>query len=105
MEKRDLYDEKRNLTGETIYKGEPVPDGKYIIVVLIFIVLMLKNNAYAIEDEKTEYSKAYQQYLELSEEEKSKVSVIPRKYDVSMDILYKKQAENIIKSKSKKIIF
>lgn len=37
MEKRDLYDEKRNLTGETIYKGEPVPDGKYIIVVLIFI--------------------------------------------------------------------
>lgn len=37
MEKRDLYDENRKLTGETIYKGESIPDGKYIIVVLIFI--------------------------------------------------------------------
>ena len=23
MEKRDLYDENRELTGETVYKGEP----------------------------------------------------------------------------------
>ena len=37
MEKRDLYDEKRELTGETIYKGEEIPNGKYIIVVLVFI--------------------------------------------------------------------
>jgi 8-oxo-dGTP pyrophosphatase MutT (NUDIX family) len=37
MEKRDLYDENRNLTGKTIYKGEPIPDGNYIIVVLVFI--------------------------------------------------------------------
>ena len=37
MEKRDLYNEKRELTGETIYKGEEIPDGKYIIVVLVFI--------------------------------------------------------------------
>ena len=37
MEKRDLYDENRNLTGETIYKGEEIPEGKYIIVVLVFI--------------------------------------------------------------------
>lgn len=34
MEKRDLYDINRNLTGETIYKGEPIPDNRYIIVVL-----------------------------------------------------------------------
>lgn len=34
MEKRDLYDINRNLTGETIYKGEPIPPNKYIIVVL-----------------------------------------------------------------------
>lgn len=37
IEKRDLYDENRNLTGETIYKGEEIPEGKYINVVLVFI--------------------------------------------------------------------
>lgn len=34
---RDLYDENRNLTGQTVRKGEPTPEGSYIIVVLIFI--------------------------------------------------------------------
>ena len=37
LEKRDLYDENRILTGETIFKGEDIPEGKYIIVVLVFI--------------------------------------------------------------------
>lgn len=37
QEKRDLYDINRKLTGKTIFKGEPIPDGNYIIVVLIFI--------------------------------------------------------------------
>ncbi len=37
MEKRDLYDSNRNLTGETIYKGDSIPDGKFILVVLSFI--------------------------------------------------------------------
>ncbi len=37
MEKRDLYDEKRNITGETIFKGDKIPEGKYIVVVLVFI--------------------------------------------------------------------
>lgn len=37
MEKRDLYDEERKLTGETIFKGEAIPDGKYIVVVLTYI--------------------------------------------------------------------
>lgn len=37
MEKRDLYDENRNLTGKTILKNFPIPKGYYIIVVLIFI--------------------------------------------------------------------
>lgn len=37
QEKRDLYDINRKLTGKTISKGEPIPDGNYIIVVLIFI--------------------------------------------------------------------
>ena len=37
MEKRDLYDKDRNLTGEFIYKGESIPKGKYIIVLLVMI--------------------------------------------------------------------
>jgi 8-oxo-dGTP pyrophosphatase MutT (NUDIX family) len=37
MERRDLYDINRNLTGETIAKTEPTPEGRYIIVVLVFI--------------------------------------------------------------------
>ena len=37
MEKRDLYDENRNLTGETIFKGEKIPDERYIVVVLVFM--------------------------------------------------------------------
>ena len=37
MEKRDLYDENKKLTGETILKGEPVPKGRYYITVVIFI--------------------------------------------------------------------
>ncbi len=37
MERRDLYDINRQLTGETIFKDEPIPDGRYIIVVHVFI--------------------------------------------------------------------
>ena len=37
MEKRDLYDINRNLTGETIFKGEEIPNERYIIVVLVYI--------------------------------------------------------------------
>ena len=37
MEKRDLYDENKKLIGKTIYKGEEIPDNRYILVVLIFI--------------------------------------------------------------------
>lgn len=37
MERRDLYDENRNLTGETILKREETPKGRYIVVVLVFI--------------------------------------------------------------------
>lgn len=37
MEKRDLYDAERNLTNEIILKGENIPEGRYIVVVLVFI--------------------------------------------------------------------
>ncbi len=37
MERRDLYDAQRCLTNETILKGEEVPEGRYILCVVIFI--------------------------------------------------------------------
>lgn len=37
MEKRDLYDINKKLTGETIYKNEKIPANRYILVVLVFI--------------------------------------------------------------------
>ena len=37
MEKRDLYDENKKMTGETIFKGEPIPKERYYITVVIFI--------------------------------------------------------------------
>lgn len=37
MEQRDLYDINRNLTNETIYKGEKIPKDRYILVVLAII--------------------------------------------------------------------
>ena len=37
MEQRDLYDINKRLTGQTIFKGESIPENNYIIVVLVFI--------------------------------------------------------------------
>lgn len=37
MELRDLYDENKKLTGEKIYKGQEVPQGRYYITVVVFI--------------------------------------------------------------------
>ncbi len=37
MEKRDLYDANRNLTGEFIYAGEPIPKDRHYLIVVIFI--------------------------------------------------------------------
>ena len=43
MEVRDLYDENRELTGETYCKGEEIPEGRYGYVVLSFIQNLLRN--------------------------------------------------------------
>lgn len=37
MEKRDLYNSAREITGEYIYANEKVPKDKYILIVVIFI--------------------------------------------------------------------
>ena len=49
IEKRDLYDINRSLTGKTICKGEPIPKNNYIVVVLVFIQnrSKIKNGKYA----------------------------------------------------------
>ena len=36
-EKRDLYDINSNLTGKTYFKGDPIPEGYYPMVVMIAI--------------------------------------------------------------------
>ena len=38
MEYRDLYDSNRKLSGETILKGEPIPEDRFILMVVIFIM-------------------------------------------------------------------
>lgn len=36
-EERDLYDQDHNLTGKTITVGDPIPEGYYVQVVMVFI--------------------------------------------------------------------
>ena len=37
MEKRDLYDENKQKTGEVIQKGQPIPNGRYYITVVVWM--------------------------------------------------------------------
>ena len=37
MEKRDLYDENKQKTGEVIEKGQKVPNGRYYITVVVWM--------------------------------------------------------------------
>ncbi|MBO4855095.1 NUDIX domain-containing protein [Candidatus Saccharibacteria bacterium] len=37
-ERRDLYDQNRKLTGKTITVGDPIPEGYYVLVVMVFIM-------------------------------------------------------------------
>ena len=39
IEKRDLYDIDKQLTGEAIYKGDTIPNNKYILVVLSSFII------------------------------------------------------------------
>lgn len=57
-----------------------------------------KNNE--IENSKTtsNYSELYEQYLELTQEEKEQVKVLPRKYDIPLEILEKSITNNTILS-------
>ena len=46
------------------------------------------HNETEIKSNNQNYSKAYLEYLKLSDEEKSKLDVIPRKYDIPLDSIY-----------------
>lgn len=52
LEKRDLYDKNRNLTGNTIYKGDIIPEGYYIDIVII--VMKNKENKFLIQKRSKE---------------------------------------------------
>ncbi len=79
-----------------------------LIIAIIFGGLWNVNKSFAqeteVNDEEYEkYSEAYKRYLQLPEEEKAKLSVIPRKYNVPLDILYEdEQKENTLLSKLQK---
>lgn len=68
IEKRDLYDENRNLTGETIFKGEDIPEGKYIVVVLVFI--QNSEGKFLIQKEVKEKMESMQQLEDIQNLEK-----------------------------------
>ena len=58
---------------------------KYIIMSMILLFsILIANNSYALEDPDN-YSELYKQYLQLSDEEKANVVVIPEKYKVSLN--------------------
>lgn len=61
-------------------------------LIVILTILCPINFVNAVNEENTnqteEYSEAYKRYLELSDEEKAKVKVIPRKYNVPLDMIY-----------------
>ncbi|HOZ55077.1 MAG TPA: C1 family peptidase [Clostridia bacterium] len=72
---------------------------KIIMLIIILICILLvtfnffnnknnKNNTRNIEKTyKLKYSEAYMQYLNLPEEERNKLGVVPRMYDISLDNL------------------
>ena len=57
MEIRDLYDENKILTKETIKKGEKVPKGRYYITVVVWI--QNNNNEFLIQKTSKEKGSFY----------------------------------------------
>lgn len=78
-------------------------------ILLIFLIVLLflsfKNISFGNDSvlEEENYSKEYQEYLKLSDKEKAKLNVVPRKYDVPFDVLYKDEETNVIKGAIKKL--
>lgn len=83
---------------------------KNLLMVLIIILLGVLQSSNVLANEKVNtnneniknnknyssaYSKAYLEYLELSDEEKSKIKVIPRKYNIPLDSIYEEKKPSI----------
>lgn len=69
-----------------------------LILNLLFALLIPQIVIYATDKQEENadyenYSEAYKQYLQLSDEEKAKIDVIPRKYDVPLDTIYENTTE------------
>ena len=63
----------------------------FLLIFTVCIVFAGNNNSFALED-VANYSELYKQYLELSDEEKEKVDVIPEKYSTSFKQYYNTNA-------------
>lgn len=67
-----------------------------LTITLLVVFLMPQFVIYATDkqnDDYKNYSEAYKKYLELSDEEKSNIDVIPEKYDVPLDTIYENTTE------------
>ena len=69
-----------------------------IFIILFLTIISFKNISFGVDEEAFNriYSKEYQEYLKLSEEEKAKVEVIPRQFDVPFSVLYKHKSQSLI---------
>ena len=92
----DLYDENKILTGETIYKGQEVPKGRYYITVVVFIQndkndvnIVLEKENVILMSEKTidltdiELNEFLCSYKKLVDDKKLKINICEntKKYD------------------------
>ena len=68
-----------------------------LIIVLIILGIMFNGNKSLAQEDFENYSDAYKEYLELSDEEKAKIDAIPRMYDVPLDMIYEGNNESLLK--------
>lgn len=61
---------------------------KIKLILCIIILISFPNNAKAIQEKTENYTLEYQQYLQLSDEEKENCEVIPRKYEVEFSSIF-----------------
>lgn len=80
---------------------------KFLVIFLVIFILLgiflysadvlankqISNENNKVVDSNENYSRAYLEYLELSNEEKKKLDVIPRKYNVPLDSIYEDTIE------------
>lgn len=64
------------------------------ILFILLAIICIASNVYAVQITKEEYSKEYQEYLDLKDEEKEKV-LEPRKFNIEVEQSYSEYLKNI----------